>query len=186
MISLIICGILFCSSLFGVEMRPVPWLTEGAIAFLERYLEEHPRAKILEFGGGSSTMWFAKKDVSITTVEHNPAWYRAIEDRLAVEGRRNVHLILKSTPYYTTCDQLPRDSFDLVLVDGRNRKGCILHSIPLLKKGGVLMLDNAERPYYRGGIDLLKGWRAFSDVQKKPDSCGFCYPGWTTSWWINP
>src|SRR3990167_4328675 len=82
-------------------------------------------------------------------------------------------LILLPKPYYSIANLFPDEYFDLILVDGRNRKGCILHAIRTLKRGGVLMLDNAERPYYKKAIELLEGWKATSAVQNKPDSCNF-------------
>jgi hypothetical protein len=50
--------------------------------------------------------------------------------------------------YASLIDQFPDDYFDVVLVDGRSRPSCLLHSINKVKKGGLLVLDNAERPYY--------------------------------------
>ena len=64
------------------DIRPVPWLTEEAIIFLEEFIEENPSAKILEFGSGASTIWFAKKNVELFSVEHNPDWYNLISNIL--------------------------------------------------------------------------------------------------------
>lgn len=50
--------------------------------------------------------------------------------------------------YVTVIDKFPNAYFDIVLVDGRSRPGCLLHSIKKVKKGGLLILDNAEREYY--------------------------------------
>ncbi len=168
------------------ELRPVPWLTEGAISFLEDYFKEHPNAKVLEFGSGASTVWFADKTTNLVSVEHSPQWYTDVKKILADRfgDREIVHLVPR--PYYCFCDQFPDEYFDLILVDGRNRKGCIHHSIRILKKGGVLMLDNAERSYYKKGMDLMRGWEKYSDEQTKPDSCDFWYTRWTTTWWVRP
>ena len=44
-------------------------------------------------------------------------------------------------------------TFDLVSIDGRARVACFPRALQLLKPhGGVLVLDNAERPYYRWGL----------------------------------
>lgn len=171
--------------LFSVDIRPVPWLVEESISFLDSYLTEHPEAKVLEFGSGASTIWIAKRTPNLISVEHNAMWHGNIKNKILRLGL-HADLILAPRPYYDICKQFPNDNFDLILVDGRNRKGCILYSIPLLKKGGILMLDNSERKYYQKGIDLMKSWEQFSAIQKKPDSCGFFYPGWKTTWWIKP
>lgn len=52
--------------------------------------------------------------------------------------------------YVKSIDEYPDGYFDLILVDGRARPSCILHSIPKLKSGGLLVVDNAERSYYFG------------------------------------
>jgi predicted O-methyltransferase YrrM len=184
--SLIVCATLFFSSILGVELRPFPWLTEGAIAYLDEYLAHNPQAKILEFGSGGSTVWFAQRSASVTSIEHDLQWYGVVKGRLSKDRLKNVNLVLKTLPYYSVCKQLPSENFDLILVDGRNRKACILYSIPLLKKGGVLMLDDAQRPYYRLGTDLLESWRSFSAVQLKPDVYGYSQPEKVTRWWIKP
>lgn len=50
--------------------------------------------------------------------------------------------------YVTAIDKFPNGYFDIVLIDGRSRPSCLLHSIKKVKKGGLLILDNAERDYY--------------------------------------
>jgi len=49
-----------------------------------------------------------------------------------------------------------------------------------------MMLDNAERLYYFPVLKHMSGWLRFNAFQEQPDSCGFYYPGWLTSWWIKP
>lgn len=178
-------SVLISSFLSSEEMRPVPWLVEESISFLETYLTQHPNAKVLEFGSGASTVWIAKRTSNLVSVDHSSLWNQTVKSKIFQMGLK-AELILASRPYYKICEQFSNETFDLILVDGRNRKGCILYSIPLLKRGGVLMLDNSERNYYQKGTNLMKTWPQFSAIQKKPDACGFCYPGWKTSWWIKP
>ena len=52
------------------SLRPVPWLTDEAVAFLDVFCEENPDAKILEFGSGASTLWFAKRTPNLYSDEH--------------------------------------------------------------------------------------------------------------------
>lgn len=53
--------------------------------------------------------------------------------------------------YASFIDRYPLDYFDVVLVDGRSRPSCLVHGSPRVKKGGLLVLDNAERKYYLTG-----------------------------------
>ena len=50
--------------------------------------------------------------------------------------------------YVSSIDKFQDNYFDIVLVDGRSRPACIKHSVNKVKKGGLLVLDNAEREYY--------------------------------------
>lgn len=67
-----------------------------------------------------------------------------------------------------------------------HRKGCIVHSLKLLKPGGILMLDNSERSYYHNVFPLMKNWKTIITTQNKPDSQNFYYKGWQTRWWYKP
>lgn len=184
---IVIFFLLAVSPLQTHSLRPVPWVTHKAVLFLEQFMKDHPDAKILEFGSGSSTIWFAKRTKNLVSVEHSSQWFTDVKKILEEEsGCLPVNLILKDMPYYSVCDTFPDNYFDLILVDGRNRSGCIKNSIRILKSGGILMLDNAERPYYQKALDLLIGWQSTSTDQPEPDTCGFTYPGWKTNWYVKP
>jgi predicted O-methyltransferase YrrM len=181
---LILCHL---SLVHGHPMRPIPWVTHKAVLFLEHFMKANPNAHILEFGSGSSTIWFAKKTAHLVSVEHSEKWFSIVDNILKTTPECfPVQLVLHERPYYTVCNDFPDEFFDLVLVDGRNRSGCIKYAIRILKRGGILMLDNAERPYYQKAIKLLKGWKEVSAKQVGLDSCGFTYPNWTTNWYIKP
>lgn len=170
-----------------IKLRPVPWVTHEAVLFLEKFMEEHPDARVLEFGSGASTVWFAKRTKNLTSVEHSPEWHSKMTNILATTVECSpVNLMLLERPYFTICDTFFDNHFDLILVDGRNRSGCMRDSMRILKPGGVLMLDNAERPYYQKAIRLLQGWKGVSTNQPGPDSCGFTYPNWQTNWYFKP
>jgi hypothetical protein len=56
--------------------------------------------------------------------------------------------------YSSYIDSFPNNYFDIVLVDGRSRPACLRHSMPKIKKGGLLVLDNSEREYYHTDIKI--------------------------------
>ncbi|MGB5978924.1 MAG: hypothetical protein WBG62_16030 [Cyclobacteriaceae bacterium] len=60
--------------------------------------------------------------------------------------------------YYEQVLSYPDDHFDFILVDGRSRVECALNSLSKLKSGGVMALDNAERPRYRPVHAILREW----------------------------
>jgi predicted O-methyltransferase YrrM len=168
-----------------VSFRPIPWVTHEAFLFLEKFMAVHPEAKVLEFGAGSSTIWFAQRTKHLVSIEHSEHWFNCVKNALANNGTPAT-LVLHNLPYYDVCNQFEDNFFDLILVDGRNRSGCIKNAIRILKTKGVLMVDNAERPYYQKALNLLGSWKSFSHEQKSPDTCGFMYPGWKTNWYIKP
>ncbi len=174
------------SAAFSSLPRTEPWLTEKAIAYLEKYLTQNPDAVILEFGSGASTLWFAERTPNLYSIEHNEEYYHIVNGTLKEQKYHDVHYTLHPLPYYCLCETLPDEFFDLILVDGRNRKGCIAHSLSKLKPGGILMLDNAERKQYHAVFPLMQSWKYISTEQTGPDKFGFWYSGWKTDWWQKP
>lgn len=167
--------------------RTTPWLTEKAVAFLCNFLEEKPDAKILEFGCGGSTIWFSKYTKNLITIEHSPDWHQKINNYINETKECNkTDLRLLQRPYYTVCLEFPEEYFDLILVDGRDRVRCVEAAMHILKRGGILMLDNAEKSPYKIVNNLLKDWTSFKTKQEKPDIYNFCYQDWQTNWWIKP
>ena len=117
-----------------------PWLAPAANEFLEGYLK--PTDIMLEFGSGRSTLWFSKRVMHITSVEHNPEWFKKIKEKIKDLSINNITYILhpkqeetipaSETNYVNaTCEFEPL-SLDVVLVDGTYRAQCVLKSLPLL------------------------------------------------------
>jgi predicted O-methyltransferase YrrM len=131
----------------------VPWVAPAAVEFLEGYLK--PTDRMLEFGSGRSTLWFAERIQHITSVEHNPVWYKEISSKIQEKGITKItyHLHPKqpdSVPasqsdYVQVTQTIPAASLDVCLVDGIYRAQCVLKSIPLIKHGGILIIDNVNR-----------------------------------------
>jgi predicted O-methyltransferase YrrM len=130
-----------------------PWLAPAANEFLEGYLK--PTDQMLEFGSGRSTIWFSKRVKHITSIEHNPAWYKKIIDTINELSINNITYFLHPRQYETipasetnyvnaTCE-FTKSSLDVVLVDGTYRAQCVLKSLPLLKPGALLIIDNVNR-----------------------------------------
>ena len=154
----------------------MPWISFPAIDFLQHYLK--PDHKVFEFGGGGSTLYFIDKVSLVVTVEHDEKWFLMLKENIGKQHpeRWEGHMVLPekmnsdkvcdpSNPddyasadplflkhsfkkYASTIDSYPDQYFDVVLVDGRARPSCIRHSANKIKRGGVLILDNAGRDYY--------------------------------------
>lgn len=136
-----------------------PWLPYSVIDLLTTRLDRS--ASVLEFGGGGSTAFFADRVGSVTTVEHDQAWRDAIAQSL--ESSSNVRVLFRSSAndyadYVAAADEMDDESLDVVLVDGRQRVACARSAMPKLKPGGLLILDDSDRPKYREAHILLGTW----------------------------
>jgi GT2 family glycosyltransferase len=161
----------------------VPWLPYSAIAYLAQHVSG--QAVVFEYGGGGSTLWLAKRVRQLTTVEHDAGWCANLDRTLRARNLTNVTLVASppradaaadsarlpngitygssSWPgnfetYVKSIDRFPDDSLDLVLVDGRSRAACVVHAARKVKPGGVLVLDDSDRPCYHAAIRELRAW----------------------------
>jgi hypothetical protein len=50
------------------------------------------------------------------------------------------------------------ECFDVVVVDGRERMDCVRCAMRKVSPGGVLVLDDSDRPKYGVARTILAGW----------------------------
>lgn len=137
----------------------IPWLPFVVIDRLEEHLTS--TSKVFEFGGGGSTVWFANHAGEVVTVEHDPEWFPVLES--AVAGRPGCTLIHETSEndyagYVAAIDAYPDDTFDAVVVDGRERVRCLERALTKVKPGGLLVLDDANRTRYASAYSLAGAW----------------------------
>lgn len=158
----------------------LPWATYGAINWLTNHLTNE--MSIFEWGSGGSTIFFAKRVKQVVTIEHDSLWYQQVTHTIERKAHRNIlfrlveplqsnhvdewylstgamYTGLSFEQYIKTIDDYPNGFFDIVVVDGRARPGCIKHAVSKIKNGGYLILDNSERHEYKVGCDLLSEWK---------------------------
>ena len=153
-----------------------PWLTYGAIEFLNSALRTDMR--VYEYGVGGSTLFFLDRVSQVFSAEHDVAWANQLKTvisngkpdswRVDVVSPTPARLNIKQDPanpeayasgfldfggmcfreYASTIDSYSDQFFDIVLVDGRARPSCVKHAIPKIKRSGLLVLDDAERERY--------------------------------------
>lgn len=58
---------------------PVPWFTYSATRYLSSIVQSNYR--VLEFGAGNSTLWWAERVSEVITVEHDPNWADKVRNR---------------------------------------------------------------------------------------------------------
>jgi predicted O-methyltransferase YrrM len=64
--------------------------------------------------------------------------------------------------YFSFIARYPDAHFDFVIVDGRARVECSLLAIPKLKRGGIFVLDNSDRPRYKPVFRVLQEWKSIT------------------------
>lgn len=132
--------------------QPIPWLTYSFLDFLEGRL--HKDLTLYEYGAGNSTLFFAKQVAAVRSIEHNEEWYRIIQNNLPTNV--NISYIPLGDGAYQNAIRTEEQSFDVVLVDGRERVACIKNAVNKLKENGVIILDDAEREKYKEAFTFMK------------------------------
>jgi hypothetical protein len=172
-----------------------PWWNYHATAYVERMLPD--RARVFEFGSGGSTLWFVDHGAEITSLEHSSDWAALVQeacpglDLISVESDQTGTVRSVGEPserryfdaYLDVMSAQPDETFDLVAVDGRCRCEAGIISMPKIKPGGMLLLDDSQRPRYRPLHEHLSanGWAAEHLVGLKAGRAGWV-PVQTSVW----
>ena len=133
--------------------EPLPWLTYPLIMFLEKRLTT--RLDVFEFGAGNSTLYFASRVRSVTSVEHSAEWFRKLQRKVPSNVNLTPQELVEGGDYSRFALHTGK-TYDILIVDGRDRVNCMLNSLAALKPDGVLILDDAERSEYSEGITFLQ------------------------------
>ena len=154
----------------------VPWWTYGAAARVAAHLDAlGGRARVFEYGSGASSVWLARRAARVTSVEHHPGFAALVRDlardagvadRLELvevgperpgaggpvvpSGRRG-ESGLDYARYVRAIDAVDGD-LDLVVVDGRARGACLEAAARRLAPGGLVLLDDSQRPRYAPAV----------------------------------
>jgi predicted O-methyltransferase YrrM len=162
-----------------------PWLSPESIKYLEERLTKDMIG--LEYGSGRSTVFFANKLKKLISIEHHTEWYEKVAKLITKNELDNVEYLLipeqhtddenedieletrllkfdgteardEFNNYSSKVNEYPDEYFDFVLIDGRARVKCGLNAITKLKKDGIFVLDNSERPRYLPLHTALESW----------------------------
>jgi predicted O-methyltransferase YrrM len=111
-----------------------------AVKFLDEKIT--PAWRVIEFGSGMSTLWFARRCGFLHSVEINNHWYQMLSRRL--EGAKHVRYELRSLDEYCDVSDYADASVDLAFVDGAWRSRCVENVLSKIRPGGFLYLDNTD------------------------------------------
>lgn len=157
-----------------------PWLPFDLIAYLDALNLSGKR--VFEYGSGGSTRYWLRRGMYCVSIEHDRTWYHQVSAYTHTEEQLDYrfiqpevaqtelfdpadpHLYLSADPlfrgysfknYVTQIETFPDDYFDLILIDGRARPACLMHSVNKVALGGQILLDNADRDYYLAQTEPL-------------------------------
>jgi predicted O-methyltransferase YrrM len=122
-----------------------PWLTRDAVTLLDALLK--PIDKGVEFGSGRSTVWFAKRLNSLTSIENDELWYRKVSSSLKeqkLDGHVDYRLVTDLASYSLQGSGFADNSIDFCLVDGVMRDECAKTMLNKIRSGGLLVVDNVN------------------------------------------
>lgn len=138
----------------AADGTPIPWYTYPAIEQLSKW--DFSRLEVFEYGCGNSTRWWANRAKSVVSVENSREWHEKILSSKSLPA--NVTPILSEISsvaapdpsqiekYVHAIDQY--GDFDIIVIDGfspdRTRLACTRVALAHLRKGGMIILDNAD------------------------------------------
>jgi len=151
--------------------KALPWVTYSFIDFIKERINKTQH--IFEYGSGSSTIFYAERAGSVTSVEHDKGWF----DNVKNSSPANAEMIfcqLEREGEYAKKATLLNKKFDIIIVDGRDRVNCCKYSVGALTENGVLVLDDSEREVYNAARVLLKA-QGFKEISFSGISPGLFY-----------
>jgi hypothetical protein len=153
------------------DNNPIPWVTYSFIDFIkERLGKQHT---VFEFGSGNSTYFYSKYAGIVVAVEHDKEWYEKIV-KTKPDNAEMIYCELMRDGEYCRMPLKLNESFDIIIVDGRDRVNCCKQAVKAVSEKGVIVLDDSERDFYKEGIDFLKD-KGFKELSFTGISPGLFY-----------
>lgn len=137
----------------------IPWLGYRAVRRIAGLVG--PGTRVLEFGSGLSTVWFARRGARVLSFEVRDEWAARVRTLLAGVPGHEARVVSLAPPY--TAVLLAGEEFDFALVDGDGRDSAMAAALAAVREGGHVYLDNADVPEdsHRTARDLaLRGGSA--------------------------
>lgn len=146
-------------------------MTAKEFGFISSILNEDDT--VLEYGSGSSTLYFSKYVKNYYSIEHVKAWYDTVSSQVQNNTKifhvecffrdNNIHCDyssedhkLKWQPYFKKVHELPCGKYNKILIDGRARAYCAVEVLEYLDVNGLLMIhDYTHRSKYHNIVESL-------------------------------
>jgi len=159
-----------------VVIPSTPMMAEADWKYIESTLKRMKVKTFVEWGSGSSTLYFAKLAKTYVTIEHNPGWCGEVMMSLWQRGIDNVKYICEPVTqgyrgwkggwfegsfsqfkqYVTAVDIVSAGTggtLDAVLVDGRARLACAMYVMQYLNKDSIVFVHDFSRGPYKTDLE---------------------------------
>jgi hypothetical protein len=134
--------------------NPLPWFSYPAVHWL--LAKDFSQKRVLEWGSGQSTVFWASRAKEVVAFEADPSWFENVRQRLPKNAV--VHLVKEDL---SDLDPTLLTTFDVIVVDGLDRFRCAEASLGHLAENGAIIVDNSEGNHGPkagfGIIDLYAG-----------------------------
>lgn len=114
-------------------------MTYPLVDFLNQI--DFSNSDVFEFGSGGSTLWWAKRAKSVTSVEYDKSWMDRLQSELP-QNARIIHHPINAD--YARVVQQESKKFNVIVIDGAHRLSCSGIASEFLNEGGIVILDNTE------------------------------------------
>lgn len=119
--------------------QTLAWYTRPALDVLEAM--DLSDKIVFEWGGGLSTIYYAKHAKEVYTVDWTQSWVENVKDTLAHHNLKgNIFHSDVKDEYVNMVHQVPKPN--LFIVDGNYRDECFLEAIKIMTEGDILIFDN--------------------------------------------
>lgn len=154
----------------------LPWISHRALLRLKQILR--PDMSVLEYGSGGSTLFLASRVDRLISVEHDQLWAEFVSIKIQNEPNKKLYYIPADErcedeefrskyginysgkcfkEYVLKVLDLPDESLDLLIIDGRARPACLKYAHGKVKPGGYILFDNSDRLEYQESISFYLG-----------------------------
>lgn len=162
-----------------------PYMKEREIAIFSEILQRNRPGKVLEYGCGLSTVHYPEllaEGARWVSVEHDKEWHDMVKSQIG--GNVDLHLVAPDNKEFASeggkqdfasyiKKGVQNAPFDLILVDGMARTGCIDELFDSLTPDGLMIVHDANRPHYRDSMKKYCYVTIFEDYRKTAGGMAF-------------
>jgi hypothetical protein len=134
----------------------IPWWTYSCTDYLNQVVRAS--AKIIEFGGGASTIFWLSRGNDVTTIENDEKWASKLSadvSKMSRSSEWNLLMMEKIEPR-EVMNVLGKNTFDVVVNDFSGDRNIIIDVlISICKDDGFIIWDNSDRVEYQTSIQKL-------------------------------